>query len=136
LSLKIACSYLTPWTVAGKAEFSGRHSESSSITEEETKMEERKCPTLVDGKECGLDLLLVERELDTQVEIYECVRGHRTEQLFSEVVKRTCTSFVDGKECGLPLALVQRELETATEVYECPLDHRTYVALESEALDE
>jgi hypothetical protein len=31
-------------------------------------MEERKCHTLVDGKECGLDLLLVERELETQVE--------------------------------------------------------------------
>ena len=99
-------------------------------------MEDRKCPTLVDGKECGLDLLLVERELETQVEIYECALGHRTEHLFAEVVKRTCTSFVDGKECGLPLALVQRELETATEVYECPLDHRTYVPLESETMDE
>ena len=54
-------------------------------------------------KECGLDLLLVERELETEVETYECARGHRTEHLFAEVVKRTCTSFVDGKECGLPL---------------------------------
>ena len=98
-------------------------------------MEERKCHTLVDGKECGLDLLLVERELETQVETYECPRGHRTEHLFAEVVKRTCTSFVDGKECGLPLTLVQRELEAATEVYECPLDHRTYVPLETEELD-
>ena len=98
-------------------------------------MEERKCLTLVDGKECGLDLLLVERELETQVETYECPRGHRTEHLFAEVVKRTCTSFVNGKECGLPLTLVQRELESATEVYECPLDHRTYVALETEELD-
>jgi hypothetical protein len=99
-------------------------------------MKERKCPALVDGRECGLDLLLVERELETQVETYECPLGHRSEQLFAEVVKRTCTSFVDGKECGLPLALVQRELETATEVYECPLDHRTYVPLESETMDE
>ena len=99
-------------------------------------MEERKCPTLVDGKECGLALLLVERELETQVEIYECARGHRTEHLLAEVIKRTCASFVDGKKCGLPLALVKRELENATEVYECPLDHRTYVPLEPQALED
>ena len=99
-------------------------------------MEEKKCPALVDGKECALDLILVERELETEVEVYECPRGHRTEFLLAEVVKRKCAAFVDGKECGLPVALVQRELETATEVYECPLDHRTYVPLESERIDQ
>ena len=99
-------------------------------------MDERKCPALVDGKECGLDLILVERELETEVETYECPRGHRTEFLIAEIVKRKCNAFVDGKECGLPVALIQRELETATEVYECPLDHRTYVPLEPEAVDQ
>jgi transcription elongation factor Elf1 len=96
-------------------------------------MDEKKCPALVDGKECDLGLILVERELETEVETYECPRGHRTEFLIAEIVKRKCGAYVDGKECGLPVALVQRELETATEVYECPLDHRTYVPLEPEA---
>ena len=98
-------------------------------------MEDRKCPTLVDGKECGLALIPVGRELENATELYECPRGHRTDSLHGEIVKRKCLALVDGKECGLPVTLVRRELENATEVYECPLDHRTYVPLEPQALD-
>jgi hypothetical protein len=41
-------------------------------------MEKRKCTVLVNGKECGLTLTLVERELETATAIYECPLGHRT----------------------------------------------------------
>jgi len=41
-------------------------------------MENRKCPVLVDGQECGLVLTLAEREIETETEVYECLRGHRT----------------------------------------------------------
>jgi hypothetical protein len=98
-------------------------------------MENRKCPVLVDGKECGLTLILVERELDTATAVYECPRGHRTHVLLGEIDQRKCRVLVDGKECGLTLTLVNRELETGTGVYECPLGHRTYVPLEPEAAD-
>ena len=40
-------------------------------------MENRECPVLVDGKECGLTLILIERDIDAETEIYECPRGHR-----------------------------------------------------------
>ena len=41
-------------------------------------MENRKCPALVDGKICGLALILVKRELETETGVYECPLGHRT----------------------------------------------------------
>jgi hypothetical protein len=98
-------------------------------------MEKRKCPVLVNGKECGHALTLVERELETATAVYECPLGHRTQVLLGELGQRKCRALVNGKECGLALTLVERELETATAVYECPLGHRTYVPLEPEAAD-
>ena len=98
-------------------------------------MENRKCPALVDGKVCGLALILVKRELETETDVYECPLGHRKYVPLGEIEKRKCPALVDGKECGLAVTLVKRELETATGVYECPLGHRTYVPLEPEAAD-
>jgi hypothetical protein len=98
-------------------------------------MEKRKCPALVNGKECGLTLTLVERELETATAIYECPLGHRTHVLVGELERRKCPVLVNGKACGLTLTLVEREIETATAVYECPLGHRSYVPLEPEATD-
>jgi hypothetical protein len=98
-------------------------------------MEKRKCPALVDGKVCGLALIRVEQDLDTETTVYECPRGHRTFTLLGAVEKRTCRTLVDGKRCGLALTLVERDLETATGIYECALGHRTYVPLEPEAVD-
>ena len=37
-------------------------------------MEEKKCPVLVDGKECSLTLTKIDWETD--LGIYECARGH------------------------------------------------------------
>lgn len=99
------------------------------------KMENRKCPALVDGNVCGLALIQVEQDLDTETIVYECARGHRTYTLLGAIEKSTCPTFVDGKKCGLALTLVERDLETATGIYECPLGHRTYVPLEPEAVD-
>jgi len=98
-------------------------------------MENRQCPALVDGKVCGLALILVERELETAIDVYECPRGHHKYVLLGEIEKRKCPALVKGKECGLAVTLVEREIETATGVYECPLGHRTYVPLEPEAVD-
>jgi hypothetical protein len=98
-------------------------------------MEKRKCPVLVNGKECGLALILVERELETATAVYECPLGHRTHVLLGELGQRKCPVLVNGKECGLTLTQVEREFETATAVYECPLGHRSYVPLEPEAAD-
>jgi hypothetical protein len=50
-------------------------------------MENRKGPALVDGKEYGLALILVERDLDAETEIYECPRGHRKYVLLGEIEK-------------------------------------------------
>jgi hypothetical protein len=99
-------------------------------------MEITKCPTLVDGKECGLDLVLVDQDVDTETEIYECPLGHRRYVAIGESAKRKCRSISADKECGLPLSLVHREPETATEIYECPLGHRTYAPRERDDLDE
>ena len=99
-------------------------------------MEDRKCSTLVDSKECGQVLILVERELETETGVYECPLGHRTYVPLGEMEKKKCPSLVDGKECGLALILVEREPETGTEVYECPLDHRTYMPLEPAIADD
>lgn len=99
-------------------------------------MENRKCPVLVDSKECGLALSLVEREIESATEVYECPLGHRTEVPFGELEKRKCAVLANGKECGLPLSVVERDLEAGTEIYECPLGHRTYVPLETEAVDD
>lgn len=93
-------------------------------------MEPRKCHVLVDGKECALALILVERELETGTGVYECPLGHRTYVPLDKAEYRKCPTFAGGKECGLALSLVERELETGTRVYECPLGHRTYVPLE------
>ena len=41
-------------------------------------MDDRKCRLLVDGKECGFALTLIERELETGTRIYERPLGHRT----------------------------------------------------------
>jgi hypothetical protein len=94
-------------------------------------MEPRKCPVLVDGKECGLQLTVVERELETGTGVYECPLGHRAYIPLDKMDYRKCPVLVNGKECALALTLVERELETGTRVYECPLGHRTYVPFES-----
>lgn len=99
-------------------------------------MENRKCSMLVEGKECGLTLSLVEREIENATEIYECPLGHRTEVPFGEAEKRKCAVLANDHECGLPLSLVQRDLETGTEIHECALGHRTYISLETPAEDE
>jgi hypothetical protein len=41
-------------------------------------MENRKCRVLVNGKQCGLALILVEREFETATAVYECPLGHRS----------------------------------------------------------
>ena len=94
------------------------------------------CPALVDGKECGLALVLVEQDIDTETEVYECPLGHRKYVLLGESEKSTCPTLVGGKTCGLALSVAQRDTETATEVYECPLGHRTYVPLEPQVIDD
>jgi hypothetical protein len=99
-------------------------------------MENRICPSLVNGKECGLELTLVEQDFDTETEIYECPLGHRKYVLLGESEKRLCPALADGKQCRLPLSVVEREPETATEVYECPVGHRTYVPLEPEVIED
>jgi hypothetical protein len=99
-------------------------------------MENRTCPALVNGKECGLELILIEQDIDSETEIYECPLGHRKYLLLGEPEKRKCPVLANGKECGLALTVVEREAETATEVYECPLGHRTYVPLEPAVIDE
>jgi peptide subunit release factor 1 (eRF1) len=99
-------------------------------------MENTRCPAVVDGKECRLDLLLVEQDLDAETEIYECPLGHRKYVQFGEHKKKRCTALVNGKECGLELTVVNRETETATEVYECPLGHRAYVPVEPNVVED
>ena len=69
-------------------------------------MENRKCPVLVGGKGCGLALILVAREIDSETEVYECPLGHRTEVPFGDLEKRKCAALANGKECGLPLSVV------------------------------
>ena len=95
-------------------------------------METRKCPVLVGGKECGLELIMVDQEVETETGTYECSLGHRTNVLLGAVEKRQCSAFVDGKECGLALIVVDRDLDAATAIYECALGHRTYVPLEQD----
>src|SRR5687767_12966083 len=98
-------------------------------------MENRKCPAIVEGKECALALSLVEREVETGTDVYECPLGHRTSAPLSDIEKRKCPVLLDRKQCGLAVTLVERELETGTGIYECPLGHRTYIPLEPEAAD-
>lgn len=98
-------------------------------------MKDQKCLALVDGKECGLALVLVEQDLDNETEIYECPLGHRKDVLLGETMKRKCSSLIDGKECGLALSVIDRDLDSATEVSECPLGHRTYVPTEPEVIE-
>ncbi len=98
-------------------------------------MENRKCPALVDGKECGLALILVERDIDAETDIYKYPRSHRKNVMIGEIEKRKCPALIDGKACGLALTVIEREIETATEVYECPLGHRTYIPMEPEVIE-
>jgi hypothetical protein len=99
-------------------------------------MENAKCPALVDGKQCGFDLVLVNQDVDKETETYECVLGHRKYAVLGESERRQCPAFTDGKKCGLALSLVDRNLEAATEIYECPLGHRDYVRREAQDDDE
>ncbi len=100
-------------------------------------MENRKCPVLVNGKECGLEMLLVDQDIETEIGTYECPLGHRTNVLLGAIEKRNCAALVDGgKVCGLALIVVDRDLDAATAIYECALGHRTYVPLEPEAVDD
>jgi hypothetical protein len=99
-------------------------------------MENRTCPVLVDGKQCGLTLVLVGQDIETETEVYECPLGHRNYASLGEVEKRICQVLVEGKECGLALSVVEREAETATQVCECALGHRTYVPVEPPVIDE
>jgi len=99
-------------------------------------MTNKTCPALVDGKECGLTLVLVGQDIETEAETYECPLGHRNYVSLGEVEKRICQVLVEGKECGLALSVVEREVETATQIYECPLGHRTYVPVEPSVIDD
>ncbi|HEX9788013.1 MAG TPA: hypothetical protein VGB09_08300 [Candidatus Binatia bacterium] len=99
-------------------------------------MENETCPALVDGKECGLALMLVEQDIDTETEVYECPLGHRKYLLLGASEKRICPTLVDGKTCGLALSVVEREAETATQIYECPRGHRTYVPIEPQLIED
>jgi hypothetical protein len=70
-------------------------------------MEDKRCPVFVDGKECGLPVILVDREAGKiaryDLGTYQCTLGHRV--LFS--ARR------DGKEVrlGLPVAQILKVLE-------------------------
>ena len=94
------------------------------------------CPALVGDKQCGLTLVLVGQDIETETEVYECPLGHRNYVSLGELERKTCQTLVEGKECGLALSVVEREAETATKVYECALGHRTYVPVEPPAIDE
>ena len=43
-------------------------------------MVQRKCPVIINGKECGLDLTAIEEEESTKKfsELFQCGLGHRT----------------------------------------------------------
>ena len=41
-------------------------------------LQKTKCRALVNGKPCGLAVSVVDKELETGTEIYECPLGHRT----------------------------------------------------------
>jgi hypothetical protein len=98
------------------------------------KMETKQCPVLVNGKECGLELILVDQDVETGIGTYECSLGHRTNTLLGAIEKKKCAALVDGgKECGLSLIVVDRDLDAATAIYECALGHRTYVPLEPDS---
>jgi hypothetical protein len=99
-------------------------------------MENKTCPALLNGKQCGLELVLVERDIDSEMEVYECPLGHRKYVVLGEIQKRKCAGLVNGKECGLALGVIEKDVETATEIYECSLGHRTYVPLEPEVIDD
>lgn len=99
-------------------------------------MENKTCPALVDDKDCGLTLVLVGQEIETETEVYECPLGHRSYVSLGEVERRTCQTLAEGKECGLSLSVVERDAETATQIYECPLGHRTYVPVEPQVIDD
>ena len=91
---------------------------------------------LVNGKECRLEMLLVDQDIETEIGTYECPLGHRTNVLLGAIEKRACAALVDDtKVCGLALIVVDRDLDAATAIYECALGHRTYVPLEPEAVD-
>jgi hypothetical protein len=96
-------------------------------------MESRKCPVLVNGKECGLGLILIDQDTETETATYECPLGHRTNILLGAVEKRKCAALLEtGKDCGLGLIVVDRDLDAGTAIYECALGHRTYAPLEQE----
>jgi len=99
-------------------------------------MQNTKCPALVNGKQCGLDLALADQDTATETEVYECSLGHRKYVPLGESTKRTCRSLNEGKDCGLAIVLIDRDRESATEIYECPLGHKTYVRRESDDVDE
>jgi hypothetical protein len=94
------------------------------------------CPALVNGKECGLAMILVEQDIDADTEVYECPLGHRKYVMLGEIEKRNCPTLVGSKPCGLALSVVERDPETATEIYECPLGHRTYVPIEPQLIED
>ena len=100
-------------------------------------MENRKCPVLVNGKECGLELILIDQEIETETGTYECALGHRTHVLLGAIEKTKCPALVNGgKQCGLALIVVDRDLDAATAIYECALGHRSYMPLEPAAIDD
>jgi hypothetical protein len=99
-------------------------------------MDNDKCPAFVNDKKCGLALALVEQDVDTEMEVYECPLGHRVQFLLGEAKRKQCAALVESKPCGLELSVVEQERETATEIYECPLGHRTYAPLEPPVMDD
>ena len=97
-------------------------------------MENEQCPVLVNGKECGLKLILIDQDVETETATYECPLGHRTNILLGAVAKKQCTALLEnGKECGMGLIVVDRDLEAATATYECALGHRTHAPLEPDS---
>lgn len=72
-------------------------------------MEDTVCPMLVNGKKCGLALILIEQDLDTETEVYECALGHRKYVLIGEMEKRICSALNNSNPCGLALSATQRD---------------------------
>lgn len=99
-------------------------------------MDNRKCSALVDGKNCGFELVLIDQDIDTETEVFECSLGHRKYVPLGETEKRKCSALNGDKECGLALSVVQRDHDSATEIYECPLGHRAYAPIEPEVIED
>ena len=99
------------------------------------KMQTTRCAALINAKECGLALTIVDRTVESGTAVYECPLGHRAYVPLEKAQTTKCAVLAKGKECGLAVSLVDRDLESGTATYECVLGHRTYLPLPTEAAD-